>query len=123
MTQRRELLRLLFANIAVKHVGYRNGPRVDPGRLVLTWARWPPPTMAPGDGDFDSAPGYPDRLTCQVASDSVGHLIICGCCGQQDLVDSGQELVKHSVLSQRSSHWNAGGPLHVLRRDLGEGWA
>ena len=39
MTQRRELLRLLFAGIAVKHVGYRNGPRVDPGRLVLTWAR------------------------------------------------------------------------------------
>src|SRR5664280_1538675 len=76
--------------------------------------------MAPGDGDFDSAPGYPDRLTCQVASDSVGHLIICGCCGQQDLVDSGQELVKHSVLSQRSSHWNGGGPLHVLRRALGE---
>jgi hypothetical protein len=39
MTQRRELLRLLFAGIAVKHVGYRNGPRVDPGRLILTWAR------------------------------------------------------------------------------------
>ena len=39
MTQRRELLRLLFAGIAIKHVGYRNGPRVDPGRLVLTWAR------------------------------------------------------------------------------------
>jgi len=26
VTQRRELLRLLFASIAVKHVGYRNGP-------------------------------------------------------------------------------------------------
>ncbi len=39
VTQRRELLRLLFAGIAVKHVGYRNGPRVDPGRLVLAWAR------------------------------------------------------------------------------------
>jgi len=39
MTQRRELRRLLFAGIAIKHVGYRNGPRVDPGRLVLTWAR------------------------------------------------------------------------------------
>src|ERR1035437_4345485 len=38
MTQRRELLRLLFAGIAIKHVGYRNGPRVDPGRLVLTCA-------------------------------------------------------------------------------------
>ena len=38
-TQRRELLRLLFAGIAIKHVGYRNGPRVDPGRLVITWAR------------------------------------------------------------------------------------
>ena len=39
MTQRRELLRLLFTGIAVKHVGYRNGPRVDPGRLLITWAR------------------------------------------------------------------------------------
>ena len=39
VTQRRELLRLLFAGIAVKHVGYRNGPRVDLGRLVITWAR------------------------------------------------------------------------------------
>jgi len=38
VTQRRELLRLLFAGIAVKHVGYRNGPRVDPGRLLITWA-------------------------------------------------------------------------------------
>lgn len=38
MTQRRELLRLPFADIVVKHVGYRNGPRVDPARLVLTWA-------------------------------------------------------------------------------------
>jgi len=39
MTQRRKLPRLLFAGIAVKHVGHRNGPRVDPGRLVLTWAK------------------------------------------------------------------------------------
>ena len=28
-----------FAGIAIKHVGYQSGPRVDPGRLVLTWAR------------------------------------------------------------------------------------
>jgi len=39
MTQRRELLRLLFAGIAVKPVGCRYGPRVDPWRLVITWAR------------------------------------------------------------------------------------
>ena len=39
VTQHRELLRVLFAGITVKYVGYRNGPRVDPGRLVLTWAR------------------------------------------------------------------------------------
>jgi len=39
VTQRRELLRLLFAGIAIKHVGYRNGPRVDPGRLVLVDCR------------------------------------------------------------------------------------
>jgi len=34
VTQRRELLRLFFAGIAVKHVGYRNGPRVGEGH---TW--------------------------------------------------------------------------------------
>lgn len=37
MQQRRQLHRLLLAGIAIKNVGYRNGPRVDPERLVVTW--------------------------------------------------------------------------------------
>ena len=40
-TQRREVLPLVLSGIAVNHVGYQDGPRVDPGRLVPTWARWP----------------------------------------------------------------------------------
>lgn len=40
MTPRRELLRLLFAGIAVKLVDHRNGPRVDPEpQIFLTWTR------------------------------------------------------------------------------------
>lgn len=36
-TQRREVLRLLFSRIAIRHVGQRNGPRADPSRFVLDW--------------------------------------------------------------------------------------
>jgi len=35
--QRREVLRLLFSQIAIRHVGQRNGPRADPDRFVLEW--------------------------------------------------------------------------------------
>ncbi len=38
MTQRREVLRLLFAGLAVRHVGHRNGSRFNPERLQLEWA-------------------------------------------------------------------------------------
>lgn len=36
--QRREVLRLLFDQIAVQHVGTRNGPSFRPERLQLTWS-------------------------------------------------------------------------------------
>lgn len=35
--QKREVLRVLFSRIAIHHVGQRNGPRIDPSRLVLDW--------------------------------------------------------------------------------------
>jgi len=37
VSQRREVLRLLFSRIAIRHVGQRNGPRADAGRFVLEW--------------------------------------------------------------------------------------
>jgi site-specific DNA recombinase len=37
VTQKREVLRLLFARVAIRHVGQRNGPRADPSRFVLDW--------------------------------------------------------------------------------------
>ncbi len=39
MPQRREVLRVLFSKIALRHTGGRGGPRADPTRLELEWAR------------------------------------------------------------------------------------
>lgn len=36
--QRREVLRLLFDRLAIKHVGFGSGPRLSPSRFVLDWA-------------------------------------------------------------------------------------
>lgn len=38
MPQRRELLRLLFDSITVRHAGPRGGPRADPTRISLNWS-------------------------------------------------------------------------------------
>ena len=39
MPQRRSALRLLFKSVMVRHTDGRNGPRADPTRLTVTWAR------------------------------------------------------------------------------------
>jgi len=39
MPQRRELLRLLFESITVKHVGQKGGPRADPTRVEVHWSK------------------------------------------------------------------------------------
>jgi site-specific DNA recombinase len=39
MPQRRAVVRLLFQRITVRHVGSHNGPRVDPTRVEVEWAR------------------------------------------------------------------------------------
>jgi site-specific DNA recombinase len=36
--QRREVLKILFEGIHIRHVGQRNGPRADPSRVTFTWA-------------------------------------------------------------------------------------
>lgn len=38
VTQRREVLRVLFSSLSVKHVGNKNGPTTQPSRLILGWA-------------------------------------------------------------------------------------
>jgi len=38
MPQRRELIRLLFSEVRLRHKGPRQGPRADPTRVELTWA-------------------------------------------------------------------------------------
>jgi len=38
VTQRREVLRLLFDRLGVRHVGHRSGSRFNPERLKLEWA-------------------------------------------------------------------------------------
>jgi site-specific DNA recombinase len=37
IVQRRDVLRLLFSRIGIRHVGQRNGPRANPARFVLDW--------------------------------------------------------------------------------------
>ncbi len=37
ITQRREVIRILFRRLAIRHVGYKNGPRAVPSRLVPGW--------------------------------------------------------------------------------------
>ena len=36
-TQRREVIRILLARLAIRHVGHKNGPRALPSRLVPRW--------------------------------------------------------------------------------------
>ena len=38
MVQRREVLRVLFETIAIKHVGFGGGPRLSPDRFLIEWA-------------------------------------------------------------------------------------
>ncbi len=38
LPQRRELLRLLFSQITLRHAGNRGGPVADPTRISFTWA-------------------------------------------------------------------------------------
>lgn len=37
-TQRREIIRVLFERLAIRHVGNKNGPRAVPSRLIAQWA-------------------------------------------------------------------------------------
>jgi hypothetical protein len=37
MPQRREVVRLLFDQVTIRHVGQRHGPRADPSRLAVHW--------------------------------------------------------------------------------------
>ncbi|MDP9434337.1 MAG: hypothetical protein M3P93_03735 [Actinomycetota bacterium] len=39
MPQRREALRLLLEKVTLRHVGPGGGPRADPSRVGLVWAR------------------------------------------------------------------------------------
>lgn len=38
VVQRREVLRVLFDSIAIKHIGFTGGPRMSPARFVIEWA-------------------------------------------------------------------------------------
>jgi len=40
-TQRREVIRILFSRLAIRHVGHKNGPRAVPSRLVPRWSAEP----------------------------------------------------------------------------------
>ena len=37
ITQRREVVRILFGHLSIRHVGNHNGPRANPSRGVARW--------------------------------------------------------------------------------------